>query len=152
YVFLDPLYMLLGAVDEIKEPGQLKVILTALTELRNEADCGVIVTHHLSDKSRSANKATKLMASTYLHAWYEAALFVEQDKAKVYQPEPHAQPTHGVHPHYTMQAPDVGKCFSDPAAQEHEDVNGRRSPAASKKATKLARYQALVAENPMWTE
>ena len=152
YVFLDPLYMLVGAVDEIKEAGQLKLILTALTELKNETGCAVILTHHLSDKRRSGSKASLLLASTYLHAWYEAAVFVEQDKSKTFQVEVDAQRSHGSHLKHTLKGGGVGHWFYDEAAQGQEDVLGRSAPAVSRKLANVALYAKLKAENPEWTK
>jgi hypothetical protein len=150
YVFLDPLYMLVGAVDEIKEPGQFKVVLGALSQIKNETGCGIILTHHLSDKGGERNSPSKLMSSTYLHAWYEAALFVHQQD-KVFTVDVDAQRSHGEHLKHTLLGQGLGKWFYDAHAQDQKDVSGRSSPAKTAKELKLALYEQQLTEHPDWT-
>jgi hypothetical protein len=150
YLFLDPLYMLIGAVDEIKDAGKLKVILTALTTLKNETNCGVILTHHMSGKG-GQNEASAMLGSTYIHAWYEAALLVRQNKSKMFEVKVDAQRSHGVHLTHTLKGQGVGRWFYDADAQGQTDADGRPSPGSTRRALNLARLAELRDEQPDWS-
>lgn len=150
YLFLDPLYMLIGLTDE-KDSAPLKPILTALTQIKNEVDCSVILTHHMSDKG-AANEAKSLLGSTYIHAWYEAALLVRQDKGAMFEVKVDAQRSHGEQLVHTLHGEGIGKWFYDPNAQDQEDSTGRRSPAKVRAAIAAARLENLEAENPEWED
>jgi hypothetical protein len=150
YVFLDPLYMLIGAVDE-KDSGPLKPILTYLSGLRDAYGCGVILTHHMTDKAGARNEASRMLGSTYIHAWYEAALLVQRD-GRSFEVKVDAQRSHGLTKAHTLTGRGVGLWHYDPAAQDLEDSEGRASPSMRRAEARVGLLAALTEEHPEWTD
>lgn len=146
YVFLDPLYQLIGGVDE-KDSAQLRPVLQFLTRLKNRLGCAAVVTHHMSDKGGS-NEAATLLGSTYIHGWYEAALLTRSDETHFVQLKVDAQRDVGVSMAHSLQGLGVGRWFLSPTAQGQTDSTGRSAPRVAKKETNVARLRELLAEEP----
>jgi AAA domain len=70
YLFLDPLYMLVGATKITDGGDDLRPILTWLRSLASDTGCGIIFTHHMTNARGSGNDASSMMGTTFLHAWY----------------------------------------------------------------------------------
>jgi hypothetical protein len=148
YVFLDPLYMLIGAVDE-KDSAPLRPILSFLTALKNQLGCAAILTHHMSDKG-GGNEAATLLGSTYIHGWYEAAILTRSTPDHHVTLKVDAQRDIGQSLEWNLQGLGVGKWFFAPTAQGQKDAIGRSSPQQAKKAAKVERLAQLTDEHPDW--
>jgi hypothetical protein len=150
YVFLDPLYMLASGITESgADTGPLKLILTWLTSLKNSLNVGVVITHHMSDKG-SANEAASMLGSTYLHAWYEAALMTRHED-RMFRVKVDAQRDFGCTDEYVLAGLGVGEWYYAEAAQNQTDALGRNAPRTAAKETKKARLRELHAANPSWS-
>lgn len=79
-LFFDPLYLMIGGADE-NNAKELRPILSWLLRLRNLYGCAIMVVHHWgkgnSDKKGRGAGGTKLLGSTTLYGWLEAALYLE---------------------------------------------------------------------------
>jgi hypothetical protein len=148
YVFLDPLYMLIGAVDE-KDSAQLKPVLSYLSGLRDAHGCGVIATHHMTDKG-GGNEASRMLGSTYIHAWYEAALLVRRT-GRAFEVKADAQRSHGQTATHTLVGRGVGRWHYDEQAQDTEDSLGRSAPRVARKEANIGLLATLKQEHPDWT-
>lgn len=78
-VILDPLYMMLGAVDEnsAKEVGD---VLRWLTYLRNTYQCAIMICHHYNKESSGTGAkrgGQRVRGSSAFHAWVESAIYVK---------------------------------------------------------------------------
>jgi hypothetical protein len=150
YLFLDPLYMLIGAVDE-KDSAPFKPILNWMKSLQNETGCAPIITHHMSDKSRATN-ASALLGTTYIHGWYEAALFTASDDDHQTTVQVDALRDMGTARRWSLKGMGVGEWFFIEAAQGQEDSVGRAAPAKEKKETRFAMYEEQHRLHPEWTD
>lgn len=152
YVFLDPLYMLIGAVDE-KDSAPLRPILTWLTRMKNELGCATVLTHHMSDKG-GGNEAATMLGSTYIHGWYECALFTRHLGKNVLEVKVDAQRDFGTEEKYILDGRGVGHWRYHEGAQDREDSAGRSSPNAAKKAIQIERFVELQNEHGEngWTD
>lgn len=74
-VILDPLYMMLGSVDEnsAKEVGG---VLQWLTYIRNTYKCSLLICHHYNKGSNNARGGQRVRGTSAFHAWVESALYV----------------------------------------------------------------------------
>jgi AAA domain len=147
YVFLDPLYMLAG-VDE-KASELLIPILDMLTYFQNDLGCAPILTHHMTDKG-GGNEAASLLGSTYIHGWYEAALFTRSSDAHFVTIKVDAQRDMGQSSELGIQGLGVGKWSYTAGAQGKKDSVGRSAPLSVKKETNKARLVKLEKEHPDW--
>ena len=79
-VVFDPLYLMMGAVDE-NSSHEIRPILSWLLGLRNNYDVAVMVVHHWgkgsSDKKGRKQGGVKLLGSTTIYGWLESALYLE---------------------------------------------------------------------------
>jgi len=75
-IILDPLYMMLGQVDEnsAKEVGD---ILRWLTYIRNEYGVALMICHHYNKGGSSARGGQRVRGSSAFHAWVESALYIK---------------------------------------------------------------------------
>lgn len=79
-VVFDPLYLMMGAVDE-NSAHEIRPILSWLLQLRNYYNVAVMVVHHWgkgsSDKKGRKQGGVKLLGSTTIYGWLESALYLE---------------------------------------------------------------------------
>jgi hypothetical protein len=148
YLFLDPYYQIVGANEN--DPAAIKPVLRYLTRLKNELRCAAIVTHHESDKTDAAH-ARRLLGSTYLHGWYEGALFPSRASGGVFTLEVDAVREMGVETSYTLQGTGVGNWEYHPEAQGHVDAAGRRNTQRSQKEIRKVNLRRLMEEKPDWS-
>lgn len=75
-IILDPLYMMLGQVDEnsAKEVGD---VLRWLTYLRNEYGVALLLCHHYNKGGLNTRGGQRVRGSSAFHAWVESALYVK---------------------------------------------------------------------------
>lgn len=73
YLFFDPVYLLASA--NPNDTGQMMQLLAFLSQVRDRADCALIFTHQMSDKHSGGSAASRLLGSTFMHGWYESAIF-----------------------------------------------------------------------------
>jgi hypothetical protein len=144
YVFLDPLYQLIGTVDE-KDSAQLRPVLAFLTYLKNKLGCAAIMTHHMSDKG-GKNEAASLLGSTYIHGWYEAAILTRSTESHVVTVKVDAQRDIGVTAQHVLMGLGVGRWMHAPEAEGQTDTLGREAPRVTEKQARKARLRALLAE------
>lgn len=85
-VVFDPLYLMIGGADE-SSAQEMRPILSWLLRLRNLYNCAVVVVHHWG-KSSASNRGgrglggTRLLGSTTIYGWLEAALYLEANATK----------------------------------------------------------------------
>lgn len=75
-VILDPLYMMMGGVDE-NSATEVGGILKWLTYLRNEYDVSVLLCHHYNKGTGTTRGGQKVRGTSAFHAWVESALYVK---------------------------------------------------------------------------
>jgi hypothetical protein len=148
YLFLDPLYQLAG-IDE-RDQKAIKPILGWFNDLRS---CGkaVVVTHHMSDKDGKPNEASSMLASTLLHAWYEAAVFPRSTEDHFVSLKVDAQRHMGTTDKISLQGLGVGRWLYVEAAQDVTDSTGRDAPLSAQKVARVERLRGLLADHPDWT-
>ena len=79
-VVFDPLYLMIGGADE-NNAREMRPILSWLLQIRNRYNCAVVVVHHWGkgniDKRGRGVGGIKLLGSTTIYGWLEAALYLE---------------------------------------------------------------------------
>ncbi len=79
-IVFDPLYLMIGAADE-NNAREMRPILSWLLQIRNRYNCAVVVVHHWGkgsiDKKGRGVGGLKLLGSTTIYGWLEAALYLE---------------------------------------------------------------------------
>jgi len=79
-VVFDPLYLMMGAVDE-NSSHEIRPILSWLLGLRNNYNVAIMVVHHWgkgsSEKKGRKTGGIKLLGSTTIYGWLESALYLE---------------------------------------------------------------------------
>lgn len=75
FIILDPLYMMLGGINE-NDASEIRPVLQFLTSLRNKYNCAVCVVHHFK-KGESDRQGQRMRGSSIFHAWIECALYAE---------------------------------------------------------------------------
>lgn len=84
-VVFDPLYLMIGGADE-NSAQEMRPILSWLLRLRNLYNCSVVVVHHWGKGSTSRGGrglgGTRLLGSTTIYGWLEAALYLEATATK----------------------------------------------------------------------
>jgi RecA-family ATPase len=151
YLFLDPLYMLVGGVDE-KDSAQLKPILTWLTSLTNNLGCGVILTHHMSDKDGKKVDASALLGSTYIHGWYEAAIFVQRLTSGLVKFHVDALRHMGVTESFVLTGEGVGRWTYQANAQGKKDALGRDNTRKAAQVIRRSKVAELLEADPNVTD
>ena len=73
-VIFDPLYLMLGNVDE-NSAKDLRPVLNWLLELRYAYSTGIMLVHHWNKGGVSSRGGQRMLGSTTLHAWVESALY-----------------------------------------------------------------------------
>ena len=77
-LILDPLYMMMGGVDE-NSAQEVGVILRWLTHLRNAYGLSIVVCHHYNKggTGSSSRAGQRVRGSSAFHAWVESAIYVK---------------------------------------------------------------------------
>jgi len=79
-IVFDPLYLMIGGADE-NNAKEMRPILSWLLRVRNLYNCAVVVVHHWgkggSDRKGRGAGGIKLLGSTTIYGWLEAALYLE---------------------------------------------------------------------------
>lgn len=79
-IVFDPLYLMIGGADE-NNAKEMRPILSWLLRIRNLYNCAVVVVHHWgkggSDRKGRGAGGIKLLGSTTIYGWLEAALYIE---------------------------------------------------------------------------
>ena len=79
-IVFDPLYLMIGGADE-NNAREMRPILSWLLQIRNRYNCAVVVVHHWGkghvDKKGRGVGGLKLLGSTTIYGWLEAALYLE---------------------------------------------------------------------------
>lgn len=73
-VIFDPLYLMLGGIDE-NSSKELRPLLGWLLQLRYTYDTGIMLIHHWNKAGISNRGGQRMMGSTTYHAWVESALY-----------------------------------------------------------------------------
>lgn len=79
-IVFDPLYLMIGGADE-NNAKEMRPILSWLLRIRNLYNCSVVVVHHWgkgsTDRKGRGVGGIKLLGSTTIYGWLEAALYLE---------------------------------------------------------------------------
>lgn len=75
-LILDPLYMMLGSVDE-NNATEVSDVLKWLTSLRNKYGVSILVCHHYNKGGTSVRGGQRVRGSSAFHAWVESAIYVK---------------------------------------------------------------------------
>lgn len=75
-LILDPLYMMLGNVDE-NSATEVGAVLRWLTYLRNAYGLSIVVCHHYNKGNSQTRGGQRVRGSSAFHAWVESALYVK---------------------------------------------------------------------------
>jgi hypothetical protein len=151
YLILDPLYNLVGGTKIGDGGDELRPILSWLTHVKNDLGCAPIVTHHMTDKSGD-HGAAALLGSTYVHAWYEAALFTKADEHQCFTVTADALRDIGTVERHSLLGLGVGSWMRSDLAQGVRASDGRGSPSKASAINRRERLIELEAENPDWTD
>ena len=73
-VIFDPLYLMLGGIDE-NNSKELRPVLNWLIQMRYAFNTGIMLVHHFNKSGTSARGGQRMLGSTTLHAWVESALY-----------------------------------------------------------------------------
>lgn len=74
-LFLDPLYLMLGDLDENKAVD-LRPVLNWLNRLKFTYHCSIVIVHHSSKHSDSPRGGQRMLGSTTLHGFTESAIYL----------------------------------------------------------------------------
>jgi hypothetical protein len=151
YVFLDPLYMLVGRAKVTDGGDELRPMLSWLTALRNETGAAVVLTHHMSDKADASNEPASMLGTTFIHGWYESALLTRRGEDSVFSVKVDALRDMGYQRTLTLRGCGVGHWYFTPGAQEATDSAGREAPRVSGKETKKAQLADVLAAHPEYS-
>ena len=149
YVFLDPAYLLASA-----NPNDMRDVMTLLaflSKVRDEADCAIVLTHQMTDKRSDGDPASRMLGSTFLHGWYESAIFTQRNKAEFFTLKCDNLREMGEETRIGAHGLGVGSWVYVEDAQGATDSAGRPAPKTVAKETNLARLRALKEEHPDWT-
>lgn len=145
YVFLDPAYLLASA--NPNDMRDVMSLLTFLSEVRDKCDCGVVLTHQMTDKHGGGDAASRLLGSTFFHGWYEGAILVDHLKDDTFKLDVDNLREMSEQRSLVVQGLGVGSWFYVPSAQDKQDARGRRATQSSAKETRKARFRELHAEH-----
>jgi DNA-binding transcriptional ArsR family regulator len=145
YVFLDPSYLLASA--NPNDQGEMMTLLAFLKTVRDESDCGVIVTHQMTDKHREGSPASRMIGSTFLHGWYESAIFTSRDQYGQFKLRCDNLREMGEESSVSVQGLGVGKWFYAASAQGATDSLDRAAPNVERKDTRIERLKTLITEH-----
>jgi AAA domain len=145
YMFLDPLYLLTDA--NVNDTGDVSALLNGLGDLRR-AGCAVIITHQMTDKSRSGSEASRLLGSTFFHAWYEAALFTQRTTGGAFTVNCDNLREMGREDRVLAHGNGVGSWTVVPSEAEATDEIGRPAPRRAGAAAKALELRDLELAEP----
>lgn len=145
YVFLDPSYLLASA--NPNDQGEMMALLAFLKAVRDDSDCGVVVTHQMTDKHREGSPAARMIGSTFLHGWYESAIFTSRDQYGLFKLRCDNLREMGEESTYSVQGLGVGKWFYAPSAQGATDSLDRAAPNVERKDTRIERLKTLITQH-----
>lgn len=148
YLVLDPIYMLAG-ISMNDEPAVID-LLSYLGEI-HESGCAVIFTHQQSVKMRDGGSGTdgaRMLGSTYLPAWLEAAMYPKRDAKGLFTIAIDNLREMSDTDRVVLQGSNVGSWAYFDSAQNVEDSLGRQAPGMSAKAIGMERVREMLAENP----
>ncbi len=91
-----------------------------------------------------------MLGSTFLHGWYESAIFMHRNDA-YFNIRCDNLREMGEETRIGVQGLGVGSWFYAADAQGAEDSKGRAAPKTVQKDTNLVRFQELREEHPDWT-
>lgn len=75
-VILDPLYMMMGTVDE-NNATEVSELLKWLTHLRNVYGVSILLCHHYNKGNGNSRGGQRVRGSSAFHAWVESAIYVK---------------------------------------------------------------------------
>lgn len=82
-ILFDPLYLMIGDADE-NSAKDMRPILSWLLRLRNLYNCAVVVVHHwgkgVQGRGGKGVGGVRLLGSTTIYGWLEAALYLEASR------------------------------------------------------------------------
>lgn len=84
-IILDPLYLMLGDIDDNSAQG-LRSTLSWLLQLKVTYNTSIMILHHWNKGGQSGRGGQRMLGSTTLHAWVESALYTsvrDPDKNEV---------------------------------------------------------------------
>jgi AAA domain len=145
YVFLDPSYLLASA--NPNDQREMMDLLAFLKVVRDDCDCGVIITHQMTDKHREGSPAARMLGSTFLHGWYESAIFTSRDDHGLFKLKCDNLREMGETSIVSVQGLGVGKWFYAPSAQDATDAMDRAAPHVERKDTRIERLKTLITEH-----
>ena len=150
YVFLDPIYLLASA--NPNDMSQVMSLLGFLSGVRDNCDCGLILTHQLTDKHAEGSAAARLLGSTFFHGWYETAIFTQRSRDGFFSMRVDNLREMGDEREVGVKGCGVGHWFYAESAQGATDSEGRSSPQKVGKGTRVALLRDLRAEHgDRWT-
>lgn len=147
YVFLDPLYLLASV--NANDTGEMMRLLAGLSEVRTNSGCALIFTHQQTDKSRSGPPASRLIGSTFMHGWFESAIFTERSSAGVFTLR--CDNLREMGEERSARLTGLGVGLWGPAEAAAFDGSGRRAPRIEEKEANIGRLQTLMAVQPDYT-
>lgn len=147
YVFLDPLYLL--AAVNANDTGEMMRALAGLSEVRTASGCALIFTHQQTDKSRSGSPASRLIGSTFMHGWYESAIFTERTSAGIFSLRCDNLREMGEERTIRLSGRGVGSWEAAGAAAV--DAAGRSAPRVDAKEANIGRLKLLMTAQPDYT-
>lgn len=145
YVFFDPAYLLASA--NPNDTGQMMALLALLSEIRDGAECAVILTHQMTDKHSGGDAASRMLGSTFLHGWYESAIFAKRSSGGFFSLKTDGLREMGEERKIGAQGLGVGRWYFTPEAQDATDSLDRDAPQTAAKATKIAMLRELLDEH-----
>jgi len=81
-VILDPLYLILGQVNE-NQSHEVRPILNRLSDLSHQMGCSVTLVHHYkkeTEHNKRVRSGQRMSGSWSFHGWVDSALFCTRDK------------------------------------------------------------------------
>lgn len=75
-IILDPLYMMMGGVDE-NSATEVGDLLKWLTHLRNVYSVSILLCHHYNKGNGNTRGGQRVRGSSAFHAWVESAIYVK---------------------------------------------------------------------------
>ncbi|MGH2963811.1 MAG: AAA family ATPase [Solirubrobacterales bacterium] len=150
YLILDPGYLL--AAFNPNDTGSVLELNSRLVTIQKDADCAVIITHQETEKHSDGDGASRLLGSTFLHGWYEAAIFTNRTPTDFFTFTCDNLREIGEEHRIYAQGLGIGRWQYTGSAQGATDKEGKASPVKAEKATRLDRLRALLEKHADWTE
>lgn len=152
YVFLDPLYLLAPSVDFEQRPVEARKFLKRLSDLADAARCAFVFSHHQTNKHGEGSAASRMMGSSYLHAWYAMAIHAHRGADGSFSFEVDALREAGTLETHTLLGEGIGRWAYHEEAQGRVDAAGRAAPRVSAADSRALQLAVLQGEHPDWTD